>query len=517
MTNDRFYKTGDLARWLPAGPPAGGASGGVIEFLGRIDQQVKIRGFRIELGEIETQLLKHGSVKETIVINIERNGETYLCAYIIENEKFELPVLKEYLSKRLPDYMIPSNFISIPAVPLNPNGKLDRKALLALESQNRSHTEESYIPPANEIETRLMEIWASVLDIDKNTISMTTNFFEAGGHSIKATAMAARLNRELKVHVPLVQAFKTPTIRGMAEYLIKEKNEMSPKHDSQLLRLKKSQKEDTDSSHRLFLVHDGTGDVEGYVEFCRRLEIDIDCWGIRAEKLSGYAPGNWQIETIAANYINKIKNLCPHGPYRIAGWSLGGTIAFEIAYQLETIGEPPIFLGLIDSLGPVPGPGSKEIENFTANSEKAWLKAYLPDQVLIDKLKNITGIDELWAEVITYLEENNYPVEKARQLIPPHIMQIIPNFEQLSLRELIHYLNLGRSLIRARDHYVPRGKLQTGIHYFKASETAAGKNPGNWSEYCLKPVQIHEISGNHYNILKQPGVNPVVKIFEKLL
>ena len=417
--------------------------------------------------------------------------------------------LRESLKSRLPEYMIPSYFVLLAKMPLTASGKVNRKALPAPEVKRG----EEYEAPGNEIEEKLVNIWSEVLNIGKENISVTAHFFDLGGHSLKVTVMAAKIYKEFAVHMPLVQVFNTPTIRGLAEYLKEAGNESTINGDFQFVRLKKGSL--TNPKH-LFLVHDGSGEVEGYVEFCRRLELNIDCWGIHAEKLAGYAPGNLRIEAMAENYIKKIKTLQGQGPYHIAGWSLGGTTAFEMAFQLEAKGETVSFLSLIDSPGPRSVHGSLEMEEFTADSEKYWLKDYLPDEPLAEKLKNITDINKMWAEVITYLEEEQYPIERVRQLIPPYLAQIIPGYEQLRLRELIYYLNLGRSLTQARAIYVPKGKIQTKIHFIKASESKE-ISPENWAEYCLNPMDKYEIISNHYSILEMPAVYQTVQLFRNLL
>ncbi|MCX6581054.1 MAG: amino acid adenylation domain-containing protein [Candidatus Aminicenantes bacterium] len=500
--HSKLYCTGDLARRLPDGN---------VEFLGRIDQQVKIRGFRIELGEIESELMKYGLVKEAIVIDREsETGEKYLCGYIVPEEKFELPVLKEFVSKNLPDYMVPSYFVEIESIPLNPNGKCDRGAL---PEPGRGEAVENIMSPRNVVEMMLADLWAEVLEIEKNSIGIDSDFFQLGGHSLKATVLMSKINREFTVHVPLVQVFNTPTIRGLAGYLKEVGHETAVTEDPQLVRLKKGS--GADPGH-LFLVHDGSGEVEGYVEFCRRLEPDIDCWGIRAEKFAGYAPCNLNIEAMAQAYIEKIKTLQPQGPYRIAGWSLGGTIAFEMAYQLETMGETVSFLGLIDSPAPATVPTFLKEEIFTAESELARLRDYLPGEPIAERLKRIPDINKTWREVIAFLEENHTPVEKVRQLIPAYLAQIIPGYERLGLRELIYYLNLGRSLDRARSLYIPGGKIYTELHHFTAVDSKEILKE-SWAEYCHSAIKVYQLSGNHYSILKMPGAVQSAQIFSGAL
>jgi amino acid adenylation domain-containing protein len=210
----KIYKTGDLCRWLPDGN---------IEIFGREDQQVKIRGFRVELAEIENRLVKHDEIQEAVVITRkEETGEKYLCAYVLYNRAIDKTPdnreLKDYLSQFLPGYMIPSYFVPLERIPLTPNGKIDRKALPNPEPGGNGGGY-TYMPPGNEIEKKLARIWSEVLGIEKGLIGINTDFFQLGGHSLKATTLAAKMHKEFDVKIPLVEIFKEPTIRGLARYV----------------------------------------------------------------------------------------------------------------------------------------------------------------------------------------------------------------------------------------------------------------------------------------------------------
>ncbi len=203
----RLYKTGDLGRWL---------TDGTIEFFGRKDHQVKMRGFRIELEEIENQLLRMETVKEAVVVARGEDNNRYLCAYIVPHTLSELTAsdVRDYLSASLPYYMIPSYFLFLAKPPLTPNGKIDRKALPDPEITEGDAPE--YIAPRNEVEEKLAEIWADVLEL-QGSIGIDDNFFELGGHSLRATLMAAKIYKELNVKLSLAKIFKNPTIRGLSE------------------------------------------------------------------------------------------------------------------------------------------------------------------------------------------------------------------------------------------------------------------------------------------------------------
>ena len=203
----RMYRTGDLAKWLPDGN---------IEFLGRIDHQVKIRGFRIELEEIESRLLKLEAIKEAIVIAKEDwQGHQYLAAYIAGERELPVATLREHLLKELPGYMIPSYFIRLKKLPLTPNGKVDRKALP--EPEGNIHPSLEYEAPTNDLEQKLVEIWQEVLHIGE--MGINDDFFEMGGHSLKATALVTKIHQEFEVELTLREVFQNPTIKDLARQI----------------------------------------------------------------------------------------------------------------------------------------------------------------------------------------------------------------------------------------------------------------------------------------------------------
>jgi amino acid adenylation domain-containing protein len=218
----KMYGTGDLARRLPDGN---------IEFCGRIDEQVKIRGYRIEIKEIENRLKTIDEINEAIVIAREdENGEKYLCAYFVpldvDAAAFEKMIdstyLREQLANDLPGYMIPSYFIRLEKIPLTVNGKVDMKALVIHEVEAGGEI----ISPRDDVEERLIGIWSSVLGIPKNTISIDANFFESGGHSLRAITLIALIHKEFDIKMPLIEVFKTTTVNGLAEYIKRVKKEV---------------------------------------------------------------------------------------------------------------------------------------------------------------------------------------------------------------------------------------------------------------------------------------------------
>ncbi|NLD49912.1 MAG: AMP-binding protein, partial [Clostridiaceae bacterium] len=218
LTRDKFvenpfekgslmYRTGDLARWL---------SDGTIEFIGRIDTQVKIRGYRVELGEIEAQLLKYPEITECVVVAGEDNSiNKYLAAYYVSEENIDIARLRKFVNQELPDYMVPAYFVRLEKMPLNKNGKIDRLALPEITMQ--VDTGSLYRAPATQLEKKLVRIWEEVLELER--VGLNDNFFEIGGHSLKANIVTSRIKRELNIEIPLMEFFQNATVEKLAEYI----------------------------------------------------------------------------------------------------------------------------------------------------------------------------------------------------------------------------------------------------------------------------------------------------------
>jgi len=509
IKGDRLYRTGDLARWLD-GPAERGTH--TIEFLGRIDFQVKIRGQRIELGEIENRLLTHELIKEAVVTVRGSGEDKYLCTYYVcaDGKDGDFPgtsELREYLSKELPDYMIPGYFTRLEKIPLSPTGKVDRKALP--DPVNTAVSK--YVAPRDSIEEKLADTWSEILGT--GNIGIDDDFFEVGGHSLKATILTTRIKNEFGVNFPLIEVFKSPTIGAMAGYIKSSRIEPRKGAGDNLVLLNKK----SDDAYNIFFIHDGSGEVEGYVEFCRRLALgrDFNLWGIRADKVENYAPRNITIEETAANYIEKIKTIQDRGPYFIAGWSIGGTIAFEMANQLERIGEKIGFLSLIDSPPPGENPG-RDVPAFTVETEKKFVEKYLPDIELKEKLGNVEDIEKIWPIIVEYLESNHYDTETVKRVIEEYEAHNVPDYSELQVAGLIEYLNTGRTLYQARALYIPRGKIKTPVHYFGAAQSK-GIITEHWDEYCERPVRCREIDGDHFSIFKMPKVAGLAEVFCKTI
>jgi amino acid adenylation domain-containing protein len=330
----RLYRTGDLARYCVDGR---------IEFLGRIDHQVKIRGFRIELGEIETVLSQHPGVSEVVVAVREVSGDERLIGYVVaKGESLATESeLKDFLRRKLPEYMVPSVFVFLEGLPLTPNGKVDRRALPAPEGR-RPDSGNGSLAPRDTLELELAGIWGQVLGIQ--SIGVRDNFFDLGGHSLLAVRLFAQIEKRFNKKLPLATLFQAPTIEQLAKLL--RQDGWSPSWSS-LVAI-----QPYGSKRPFFCVHAHGGNVLNFNDLARHLGLDQPFYGLQAQGLDGSAPKHTSIEEMASAYIKEIRAVQPQGPYFLGGYCFGGKVAFEMAHQLRAQGQEVSLLAMIDAIAP---------------------------------------------------------------------------------------------------------------------------------------------------------------------
>jgi len=204
-----MYRTGDLARWGPTGD---------LEFLGRIDRQVKLRGFRIELGEIEAALAGYPGIREATVVLSRGGREPRLVGYVApEGDSPTTRELRSYLQAKLSSVMVPPVFVSLMALPRTANGKVDHRALpepIELPGARER------VPPRSNLEELLADIWAQVLDLELETLGVHDNFFEIGGHSLKAMQIISQIRQQLGLDLPVRSVFTAPTVAELAVVMV---------------------------------------------------------------------------------------------------------------------------------------------------------------------------------------------------------------------------------------------------------------------------------------------------------
>ncbi|WP_414544489.1 amino acid adenylation domain-containing protein [Nostoc sp. CCY0012] len=479
-SQERLYKTGDLARYLPDGN---------IEFLGRIDHQVKIRGFRIELGEIETILRQHPDILTCVVTAYEDNSNKRLVAYIVPRNNITInqQQLKDYLKKHLPDYMVPSALMILETLPLTPNGKVDRKAL---PTPDRSLKPENFVTPRDSLELELAQIWEEVLNL--RPIGVTDNFFDIGGHSLLAVRLMALIQQQFRRELPLSTLFQGGTIEKLAIIL---RSNISERPCSPLVGIQTA-----GSQPPLFCAHPIGGNVLGYVALGRYLSPEQPLYALQAPGVEGQQQPYTEIPELASYYIEAIQAFQPAGPYFLGGHSFGGLVAFEMAQQLHQQGQEIGLLVIIDTPAPIHAGVIEPIDDARWLVKRSQvLERFFGKKISVD----YTELQQLEPEA-----QFNYFLEKLRRvnLIPPdagrNMIRRIIEVQKASHQALINYVPQVYSgkitLLRASEMVA---EDSGGVFAQSFQKPALG-----WGELTTQPIEIHEVPGDHVTMLAEPHV-----------
>jgi amino acid adenylation domain-containing protein len=339
----RIYQTGDICRW---------DASGTIEFIGRKDHQVKVRGFRIELGEIESLLLKHPDVTQAkVALRGDSAEDKRIFAWVTIEQSSNLndSNLLEYLSNQLPSFMRPDSLMVISSFPLNKNGKIEISKLPDRLILNSSQSNSLFYPPSNAIEKKLFEIWSDLLGF--STFSCDDNFFMIGGNSLMALRMFSRIKQELNCSLPLSSLLQNSSVSLLAKkispVLVESKNKNLEIGNVVTLN------PDLTLSP-IFCVHGGDGGVLFYRDLAVAMGNSIPIHAIESLEIGFNGPVKvTTIRETALAYLKHIRKIQPEGPYRLAGYSFGGIVAFDLACILSEEGLKVDFLGLFDTYNPV--------------------------------------------------------------------------------------------------------------------------------------------------------------------
>jgi enterobactin synthetase component F len=475
----RMYRTGDLVRW---------SERGVLEFVGRADDQVKINGHRIELGEIESVLREHPMVAEAVVA-AHRNSDdtTTLTAYMVPRNgcSIEISALRMVLASRLPHSMMPSRFMLLDAMPLTPNGKLDRKALPIPERVGRK----CYVEPVTVIEKKLAALWQQILNVEE--VGLHDNFFELGGDSLGAAVMVANCATDLGVELPMGSVFEAPTIADLAAIV----EGLTGKNLDPLNVMLPLRKIRNSAQRPLFCIHPMAGISLGFASLLRHLDPALPIYGVQSPALRNSQSLPSSIEEIAAVYLSEIRKVQPHGPYRLLGRSLGGLIGHSIAEQMQANGMEVEFLAMIDSY--VFTSWDLDSPRSEADEVRAAL-SFLNAPVSSDQMPQT--LQELAAGLIQTYDPRAVPL----------LRQIIKGDSQF-LHDLcavmIKHLELARK-------FVP-GRIDLDLLFFQATEHKGNlegiidRSPYVWRPFVAGRIEVHELACHHEAVL-DPG--PASKI-----
>ena len=480
----RMYRTGDLARYLPDGD---------IIYLGRNDHQVKVRGFRIELGEIEARLCEHHKVVEAVVTAREDgSGEKRLIAYLTRTDTSPDPnlasVLREFLLDRLPDYMVPAAFVQMDVFPLTPNGKLDRKALPAPDGD--SFARRAYEAPFGPIETSLAKLWSEQLGIQD--ISRNDSFIELGGSSLSAMRLMNRIHDEFGKRMSLGPILTSPSLAAMAARLL-----VDGENDGDIV----IPMQPEGDGIPIFAVPGAGGGVLVFRELAKALGEDQPFYGIQTIGLDGTQEPPPTVEETARLNIAAMKSVRPSGPYRLLGHSYGGVVVFEMARQLQAIGDEVAGLLLLDTRLRPP----QEMENRTLLADICTLLTTVNRlQVRLDMSDWEGWSDEECSHsAFTFLSQNGLAIDYEQfctfyRVCKAHI-QCYQKYACVPLAQPTKGI-----LIRALRHL-------ESIAMIHSVEQVDDDPDHGWSKWLKAPVAIHDVDANHLGLLEPDYVAQYVE------
>ncbi|HET9284843.1 MAG TPA: amino acid adenylation domain-containing protein [Candidatus Angelobacter sp.] len=489
----RLYKTGDLGRWLADGD---------IEFLGRNDHQVKIRGFRIELGEIEAALCEHHYVERALAIAVDDGfGSKQLVAYVVSKKMASnhngnrLPaqpaddsfpvLLRSLLNERLPSYMVPGTIIVLDKMPLSPQGKVDFQSLPKPAAQSRV-TDVKLIRPRTPAEVQLAEIWEEVLH---TPVGVTDDFFQVGGHSLLALRMMTLVRNRFHRTLPLASLFRNPTI----SYLAKLLTDAAADDDASIL----VEIQPQGQGSPIFCVHPIGGGVLCYWDLAKALGHERPIFGLQAPAASPDQGPLTTIEEIASLYIKHIQRVQPAGPYLLAGWSMGGLIAYEIAQQLTTMGETVGFLGLFDTHPP-------------SNSSSVRVREDLPilAQFGADMMR-LAGKDAIGMR--------DHFLKLAPQEQRQFVFETLHNEGMLTVEtELDELVGIFARHSTALEKYSLH-QAKHPITLFSTTQSQAQDLQEEWKFWSQSGLNSIEVPGDHYSMIKYPHVEKLAVLLNETL
>jgi amino acid adenylation domain-containing protein len=446
---ERMYRTGDIVRWQ--------ADGNLV-FIGRADNQVKVRGFRVELGEIETVLTRHPLVERAVAIAREdRPGDLRIVAYLVSAGKgaADSGVLRAHAARSLPGHMVPSAFVWLDALPLIPNGKLDRAALPAPDYGALA----SGRAPTSAREDALCHLFADVLGATR--IGIDDDFFELGGHSLLAVRLISRIRTDLGEQLSVTAFLANPTVAGVAA-VITAGDSAEDQGMTGLVALGRN-----GTRPPLFCVHPVTGLTRCYATLARLL-TDRPLYGLQAigsdrRRLQSSSP-----QDLINDYITHIQQVQPSGPYHLLGWSLGGNIAHAIACTLQDQDEEVAMLAIMDSY---PFPGDYSLRDVSP-----------------------LAIAEL-------MRREGSPVPPMAELMRPEA-----DGGPTPELELIETLGYTSTQLMRIFRTASIGHFRGPALFFTATlnRTESSLPAESWAPYISGPIENHDIEVEHFD-MTQPG------------
>jgi amino acid adenylation domain-containing protein len=481
----KLYRTGDLVRMRQDGE---------FQYIGRTDQQVKLRGFRIELGEIEAVLLRHDAVRRAVATTGEGvSGETAIFAYIelrgdaVARRQQAIEALRADIAATLPDYMRPRDIVVVDAIPLLPNGKINRKSLALAPREEPAEPARSQ--PLDDLETRLAEIWREILGV--KSVDGSADFFELGGHSLLAARLLARVEGAFGHRISMSALFESPGFSAFLNLL------RSPREQD--FDFREVVRMGSRHAERAIFAINNTGI---FLTLSQRLNESLS---IAALQLFDPAIERERlpvtIEETAAQYVRLIREIQPTGPYALVGWCNGGTLAFETAHQLLEAGEVVSRVFMIDTW--VPG-YFKRLGRFRS---KLADYSYRWQLILADWATVKSGKKSLWG----FIADRSTVRRFFRR---EQVAEAGAEPAYATARAYDHWLlNYTSAMLDAYEPKPIKGRLTI----FRSSSEPAGRflDPNlGWGEMSEDGVDLIVVPGDHFTVFKDPGASIIAKGIE---
>jgi amino acid adenylation domain-containing protein len=477
----RCYKTGDRATRLPDGN---------LVYLDRIDRQVKIRGYRIELGEIEGIVQQYSTVQDAVVLAKEKDDlGRYLVGYVVPqaNQKINLEALRDFLQDRLPDYMIPRTFLVLPELPITINGKIAYSLLPTPEFAPNITT---IIAPTNPTETLLIKLWTEVF---KSPVGIHDNFWDLGGDSLVALRLFSLIEKEFQQNLPLTTLIQLPTIHQLSNRLQSQGLQVSWRSLVPI--------QPQGSRKPFFCIHPVGGNVLCYQNLIPYLSPDQPVYGLQAQGLDGTETAIDDIKVMANKYLQEIQTIQPIGPYILGGYSFGGTVAYEVAQQLQQAGQEVTAVIFFNSINP-------QIFKRRVLSPKEKMAIHISNLAQLtprQKSKYINYRVGVKLEVI-----NKRLVDRIYNFLKRPNPSVIPDY--LLRLEAIHNYAL--------ENYDPQ-PYHGRIIQFQTIEKSAKIHPNpslGWDEIVTGKIDIVDgVPGHHGTMLETPQIAFVGKKLQEIL
>lgn len=479
---DRIYHTGDYGRYLPDGS---------VSYIGRRDTQVNIRGFRVEVAEIEATLKAHPQVQTALVLPTGSPHEQ-LHAFVVTTLQPEMLVqtLSPYLEASLPAYMRPAAITAVPAIPLTPNGKVDKAALL--QYSETAVVRPQAVHPQTPLEAHLQQIWEKTLNV--SPIYTNNNFFELGGYSLQAVALLAEVERTFGQKLSLAFFLQSPTIAAMAKALSPETAVSTSQQWQSLVPI-----QPTGSRPPFFVVHGIGGHVLRFRQLASHLPPDQPFYGLQVPYLNDKLPKGMSVPELARLYLSEIKSVQPQGPYYLGGFCFGCVVALEMAKQLREAGEQCQTLVFIDPL-------NMAVNRQPVNQNLAKHRETMAHMRPHQRLRYLASRSFYRARTIWQRQKRRYH-KYGFKLIGFRLTQLLG----LPVPAHWRYLYIQRVNGRALFTYQPTPQPGPAILFQSQDTDERGKG---WDKLITDNLTIHAIPTPHLNLLQEPNITTIATLLQ---